>query len=555
MGVVDHLPLPLRAFRTQGERAGVRGGGALRSLPPPTLTLSPSRRGRGDRKWTPVLRLHLIAAVIVALLAAPPAHANWLTTLVEIGADAGKAGKLAGDMSVGLEGAARIIPKLPATAQKGAVAAEALEGGAWRFRNAAGDTITATGPEGVRGALTGLAPDLAASGDRLSFYLSQDAAFTGAASLDAFPDGAKLHVLVDDQPYPLLRSGKGEAARLFAEIDSNAVVAMADEKLFGEAMWQLKRPLGKSGVRVASLEAGGPKFLPGAGLRSAEGLPQAEAIDAAAFASGLSAMRGQTLIVTGQIDGEALKFTGISGASGSVPVAGLMAAARKQDVNILLLDAGTPKQPGGTTWLWQERGIAHLDKAMEQASLGDFISALGRGQGRLEIAADWGDSGHVRLTAAPARAATPAASGEAESAGIGERTLDFAAELTKSLAGQVVPSSATASLNSRDTQWDLDNRLIPGIPAWLQYWYAINWVAGLLGFSQARWWWRGITRTRAAVLSWPWRALYEAGYWLIFTPLVGPFALAAFFIWSAIEQVIGIARLLTAPFRRKQVRA
>ena len=504
-----------------------------------------------------MIRLRIIAIAMFCAVACGCAQANWLTSLAEIAADSGKVGKLAGEASVGLEGAARLIAKLPVTAQKGAVAAEALEGGAWRFRNAAGDTITATGPEGVRSALTGLAPDLAASGDKLSFYLSQDAAFTGAASLDAFPGGAKLHVLVDDQPYPLLRtgSGKGEAARLYAEIDSTVVVAMADARLCGEAMWQLKRPLGKSGVRVASLEAGGPKFLPSAGARSAEGLPQAEAIDAAALASGLTAMRGQTLIVTGQIEGEALKFTGISGASGTVPVADLMAAARQQDVNLLLLDAGTPRQPGGTTWLWQERGIAHLDKAMAEASLGDFISALGRGQGRMEVAADWGDSGHVRLTASPARASTLAASGEVEAAGLGERALDFAAELTKALAGHVIPNSATASLNSRDTQWDLDNRLIPGIPAALQYWYGINWVAGLLGFSQARWWWRGITRHWAAELSWPWRTVYEAGYWLIFTPLAGPFALAAVFLWSAVEQTLGLWRLLTSPFRRKQARA
>ena len=83
----------------------------------------------------------------------------------------------------------------------------------------------------------------------------------------------------------------------------------------------------------------------------------------------------------------------------------------------------------------------------------------------------------------------------------------------------------------------------------------MSWFAGLLGFSQARRWWRGITRNRAAALSRPLRTLYEAGYWLIFTPLIGPYALAAVFVWSAIAQVLGIWRLLTSPFRRKQMRA
>ena len=497
----------------------------------------------------------VLAAFVLGLLVCRPAPANWLTSLGEIAAESSKAGKLAGEVSIGLEGAARLISKLPAAAQKGAVAAEALEGGAWRFRNAAGDTITATGPEGVRSALTGLVPDLASGGDKLSFYLSQDAASAGAGSLDAFPEGSKLHVLDGDQAYPLLRSGKGDAARLYAELDSNVVVAMADRQLFGEALWQLKRPLGKSGIRIASLDTSGPGFLPSAGKRSAEGLPQAETVDAAKLSSALSAMRGQTLIVTGKIEGEALKFIGASGSPGSIPIAELMAAAQRQDVNLLLLDGGTPKQPGGTTWLWQERGIAHLDAAMAEASLGDFMSALGRGQGRLEVAADWGDSGHLRLTASPARNDAPAASGEAAPSGAGQRALDFGAELVKALAGHVVPNSAIASLNSRDTQWDLDSRLIPGIPAGLQIWYAVSWVAGLLGFSQARWWWRFLTRARTKLPAQPWRFVFEAAYWLVFMPLIGPLALAAVFVWSTIEQILGLLRLLMRPFRRNQVGA
>jgi len=501
-----------------------------------------------------MFRICSIVALLLGVLACNDAHADWLTSLGEIAAESGKVGKLAGEVSVGLEGAARLIAKLPAAAQKGAVAAEALDGGAWRFRNAAGDVITATGPEGVRGALTGLAPDLASSGGGLSVYLSEDAAFTGATSLEAFPNGSRLHVLVEDTPYPLLRTGRGKDARMFVELDNNVIVAMADQSLFSDTIWQLKRPLGKSGIRIASLDTGGPGFLPAVGKRGSEGLPQAEAVDAAMFGSALSAMRGQTLIVTGKIDGEALRFTGISRRSGTVPIADLMQAAQRQDVNLLLLDAATAKQPGGTTWLWQQRGITHLDTAMAEASLGDFIAALGSDQGRMQIAADWGDSGHLRLTASPARADAPAASGEVASPGVGERALNFGAELTKEIAGQIVPNSAAASLNNRETQWDLDYRLIPGIPAGVQIGFAISWVTGLLGYSQARWWWRFLTRTRKKTPAWPWRLLYESGYWLIFTPLIGPLALAGVLLWSTVEQFLGLWRLLTWPFRRKQVR-
>ena len=492
-------------------------------------------------------RLQTITLVLT-LFATQPASAGWLSSLGEIAATAGKAGgKVAGEVSVGLESAARLIEKLPAAAQKGAVAAEALDGGAWRFRNAAGDTITATGADGVKGALKGLALD----GDKLAVYLNEDAAFAGAAALDGLPDAAKLHVVVDDTPYPLLRQGKGETTRLYAELDGNVIVALADRKLFGEAVWQLKRPLGKSGIRIASLDTQGPAFLPAAGARTAEGLPQAEAIDAAKLGTALASMRGQTLIVAGSIEGDTLKFTGISGSSGSVPVADLMRAAEQQDVNLLLLDAGTPKQPGGTTWLMQTRGVAHIDAAMAQASLGDFIAALGKGQGRLEVATDWGQGGHFRLTAAPARAEAPAASGEAAAAaGVGQRAMDFGGELAVHLAGHVVPRATTASLNSSDTQWDLDHRLIPGIPAGWQVTYIVNCLLGLLGFSQARWWWRLITRRHGKTLNWPWRMAYEAGYWLIFAPLIGTLAFAAMLAWMVFEQLYGMWLLLTWPFRR-----
>jgi hypothetical protein len=502
-----------------------------------------------------VFRSRIIATAVFALMALAPAEANWLSELGEIAATGGKVGKLTGEVSAGLEGAARLIAKLPASTQQGAIAAEAMEGGAWRFRNAGGDTITATSPEGVRGALTGLAPDLAASGGKLSFYVSEDSAFAGAASLDAFPAGSSLYVIADDAPIRMLRSGTGDTARLYAELDGSVLVAMTDQRLFAEALWQLKRPLGKSGIRIVSLEVGGPSFLPSVAKRSSEGLPQAEIVNATDLGSALRSLRGQTVVVTGQIEGEALKFTGVSGADGSVRVADLMAAVQGQDVNLLLLDTGTPKQPGGTTWLWQERGIAHLDAAMAETSLGDFISALGRGQGRMEIAASWGDSGHLRLTASPVRPDAPAASGEAVTPGLGGQISDISLTIAEKLAGHVVPNSATASLNSRDTQWDLDNRLIPGIPAGFQISYAVSWLAGLLGFSQARRWWRFLTRMRQGPPEWPWRLIYEAAYWLVFAPLIGPLALAAVILRSAIEQAVGLWRLLTSPFRRKQVRA
>ena len=307
-------------------------------------------------------------------------------------------------------------------------------------------------------------------------------------------------------------------------------------------------------MRVLSLDKDGPKTLGTLGKRGAEGLPVAEAVDPAALEAALPSLRGQTVIVTGKVEGETLAFTGVSGASGTVPIADLMQAAERSDVNILVLDAGVAKQPGGTTWLWQERGIAHLDTAMAKTTLGDFIGALSRGQGRLAVDADWGASGHFRLSAKPAASDAPTASGEAAGQSFGESTVAFAVDLASKIAGNVAPQATAASLNSRDTQWDLDNRLIPGIPADVQLSLAISWVLGLIGFHEARRWWAFLQRKVAGVtppFSWPRRIGSEALYWFIFAPLIGSLAFGVTVVRVLIDQVMSMVRIVLWPFRRK----
>ena len=496
-----------------------------------------------------------LALAFAGCLGVAAAEAHWLSELGEIAATAGRTGgKLAGEVSVGLESAVKIIGKLPAELQKGAIAAEALEDGAWRFRNAAGDTITATSPEGIRSALTGLATDSKSA----TFYVGETTAFNGRDALAALPSDAKVHLAVDDASFALLRQKVGGETHLYAELNDGVIVALKDRGLFDEALWQLQRPLGKSGIRVMSLDAGGPKVLGSAGKRSPEGLPLAEAIDPAAMNTALPSISGQTIIVTGKIEGDSLLFAGVSGLAGSVPVADLLQAAERSDVNILLLDSGAAKQPGGTTWLWRERGIAHLETAMAQASLGDFISALSHGQGRLAVDADWGASGHFRLSAKPAAADAPAASGEHAGKSAGEHAVEFAVDLAQQLGGNVAPQATSASLNSRDTQWDLDNRLIPGIPAGLQYVIAFSWVFGLIAFYETRRWWAFLQRKAAGIvppLSWPKRIGSELFYWLIFMPLIGWLTFDVMIIKMFFEQVMGFVRLILRPFRRRKAAA
>lgn len=486
--------------------------------------------------------VRVLAVAALALLASTSAEARLLDELGAFVSSSGTAAKISGDVSPGLRNAAELIADLPAGAQAGAVAAEPLEGGAWRFRNAAGDTITATSPEGIVGALSGLVPEAAKGGTGLSFYLGEVDALASAAALEALPKASRLHVVVKGRAYPLLRTKSGPNLPLYAEIDPNVILAMSDAEVFGQALWQLERPLGPAGIRVASLDAGGV----GAVSHGGDGLPQTVTVNADQVNLAFSRLRGQTLIVTGEIDGDALSFTGVSGASGRVPVAELLQSARAQDVNLLLLDAGTPVQPGGTTWLLQERGIAHLDKAMAHATLASFVAALAQSQGRMEIAADWEDDAHLRLTASPAGGGAPEASGESQSRGLGEQITDLSAAIAVKLSGHVVANAVTASLNGTARQWDLEHRLIPGIPAGWQWAYLASWMLGLLGYFQARAWWRFLTRSWQAPPEMPYRIAYELGFWLVFAPLVGPLSVLAVLVRLGVQCAAGFGKGISA---------
>ena len=486
----------------------------------------------------------VVAAAVAVLLAGPlPASAHWLSELGEIAATAGRTGgRLAREIPA-LEDAMRVISKLPAEAKAGAVAAEALPDGAWRFQTATGEVVTATSPEGVKGALTALVPDAESAGSKsLTFYIGEDGLLAHPEALAALPQEAGVQITLGETSYPLLRQGSGDAVRMFAEINPSLIVEIKDRGLLDQVVWQMQRPLGRSGVRVLALDAAGPKSLPTVVARTAGDPLAAERIDPHALASALASMPGQTIIVSGAIEGDVLRFG--AGASDSILTAELTRAAEAGDVNLLLLDTGTPKQPGETTWLFQTRAVAGLDEAMAKATFGDFLGVLGQSQGRLAIDAGWGERGHSRLSATPAASDAPAASGETGAAS-GWSLLKDAADLSQLASGHVLPKSVSASLNDRDTQWDRDHRLIPFLPAWLQAYYAIEMLFGLVAFPETRLWWRFLLRRTSfgrQPMTWPRRIGSEIVYLLMFTPLVGGFALIAMFIRSIVESVLGFAR-------------
>lgn len=507
-----------------GRRREIRGGGT---------------RLRPATRWVAAV----VLAVACVLVPAAPSEANWLSTLAreagEVGA-ASKVGKL-GKLGLGaLDAAAAYVSKLPPLPKGVALAAHATPEGHWKFANREGEVFTAATPAEMGRVGEVLAPD-AAGGGKLSLYLSEETVFREAALVRELPADAELHVVVGNDAYRLARrEGAAGAEALVAEVRPNISVALGDRALFEEAVFQLARPLNRSNIRVLALEPGGPKTLSSV-PRFDSGTQTAlvDQIDPGSVAGALGKVRGQTVLVTGRVDGEVLTFRPASGPEQKLFVRELMSAAEAADVNVVILETAVPRQPGGRNWLWQKVEVAGLDEAMRRATFADFLNALAGESGELAVTARRGSPGRVVLTAVPSAEPSLPITGT-----VGETVGVWIGEVT----GNVVVKAVEVNARDRERADELDQRLIPGIPSSLQYAYLAGLVMGFLAFSVA-WAWFGAIWPAEARKEYAGRIGYQLArvarglaFVLIFLPVAGAFAL----IWSLLLQVWG---WLTAPVR------
>ncbi|MFZ4808938.1 MAG: hypothetical protein ACOYLQ_16920 [Hyphomicrobiaceae bacterium] len=471
-----------------------------------------------------------IAWLVLLLAVAPaPAGADWLTRILAASERAG--GKAAIIGAGALDRLARHI-KTAAAGKSGPVLGAAVSHeGHWTFVNAAGERLTAGNADEMRRII----PVLTGAGGEVkpTLVLSEDSIFRHREHLGALPPSSGLAVLVGTEAYPLVR--RGEA--LFAEARPGVLIETTGRAAFEEAAYQLARPLQRSEVRILSLAVDGPQTLPRLPALGADGRPLTDLIDPYRLPAALSVMTGQTAVVIGRVEGTLLNFRLPAGGERSLLLADLTAAAARHDVNLIVLQAPAARQPGTRTWLWQRVEVKGLEQARDRSTLADFVDALA-GSDRaapMTVGAAAHDSGRTRLTLRQPDAGS----------GVGSLVADLTAEVT----GRIVSAGADAYLVSADRQTELQQRLVPGIPAGLQYGYVGLLVAGLIGLPAARRWWLRL---------WPpeQRADYAgaAGYQaarivkllvfvLAFLPLVGlPAA-----VWHTVRQT---ADLLAWPFRR-----
>jgi len=476
----------------------------------------------------------MCAALLVAA-AAPAAQANWLARLArEAGEAGGSAATRAARYGIsGLDRTAAYVKALPSASKGAVLAAHATPEGHWKFVNREGEVFTAGTPDELRRAVPTLLPD-APSDAKLALYLTEDTVFGERAFLKDLPEGAALHVVVGRDSYPLVRGA--EKGTLLAEVRPHLRVALKDAGLFEEAVAQLERPLSRANIRTLALEPGGPAALSSSPrLEPSTRAALVDRIDPAGLAGALHSVRGQTVLATGRTEDNLLYFRPENGPEQSLKILDMIRAAEAADVNLVILQAPVPRQPGGRNWLWQRIAVDGLDDALKRATFGDFLDALGASRGAFRVTVAREGKGRVAIRAAP------------EDSGA-EPITDVVGEWLSNITGNVVTSGVVVHARDEARQQELDRRIIPFIPSDYQIAYIVGLVAGVMGWPVARAWWdrlwpaeqrseyRGLVGYRAA------QAARLLAFLLLFLPVAG---LPALFV-ALILQLFGIAML---PFR------
>ena len=119
---------------------------------------------------------------------------------------------------------------------------------------------------------------------------------------------------------------------------------------------------------MLALEPGGPQRLSSVPrFDPATKAALVDQIDPASLGEALRKLSGQTVLVTGRVEGDTLAFVAATGgAEQKVFLRKISAAAEASDVNLVVVQASGPRQPGGRNWLWQKVGVAGLDEAMKR---------------------------------------------------------------------------------------------------------------------------------------------------------------------------------------------
>lgn len=479
------------------------------------------------------------------------ARAGWFSSLVReategAGSAAGRAGRSV--ELAPLKSAAAVLDTLD-NAPKTALAAHATPEGHWQFVNREGQTFTVGTPEEMQRVLPALVPGAAGNGEKkMTLYLSEDSVFANKAAFSELPNDADLNVVFDNVAYPIARSGKGADLAIKAKLAPHLAMELRSRTAFEETAYLLGRPLNRANIRTIAFDTGASIPLSSAPkLDPVSKVPLVDQLNPGKLDTGLRPLRGQTALVTGRVEGGNLIVAPANGDEIGVPMDRLMAAARENDVNLVVLQSDSSRQAGGRNWLWQKITIGGLDSATEKAIFGDFLDALAARRGGFLVNANSDAGGRFHIAAIP----------DASNAGLSGDASNAVQELVSHVTGEVVTNAVGINARDHDSQTERDIRLIPWLPAGVQFLYLGGIVSGIAGWAMARRWWSALPRIAGSAgtgkITTIKRVPSELAFFLLFLPLVGFFAFVAQSVHQAIHVVLAPFRWIRRHFLLKQV--
>jgi hypothetical protein len=335
-----------------------------------------------------------------------------------------------------------------------------------------------------------------------------------------------------------MRAGKGTDVVLTAHLTPNLAMLLVDQSLFEETAFLLGRPLDKSNIRTIAFEPGATTPMSSAPKIDADSkVPLVDQLNPHDLNNGLRPIRGQTALVTGHLESGKLMVAPSSGSEASVPIDDLVAAARRNDVNLIVLQSDSSRQAGGRNWLWQKVRVGGLGEATEKATCGDFLDALAARRGGFVLGASRDGQDRVHITATP----------DLSNAGLAGDASNVIEELVSHVTGEVITNAVNIDARDQDTQTERDARLIPWLPASVQYPYLVGLIAAVAGWATVRHWWFRLLQAlslHSATQNFrsPARIAFELIFVLVFMPIAGFPA----FTFQAMHQLI---QLILAPFR------
>ena len=416
---------------------------------------------------------------------------------------------------------ARSIAAVPAKDGRISLAASAGEGGHWRLVNRAGEPFTAAGQVELAKGFQVLASETEGRVDRLRLHLTADTLFKHPAAIAELPAGLALSVHVGRRTFPLERNQSRSG--LDVMMAPGILVEAGDRATFDEIAWQLTRPVSRSSIRTLALEPGGPAVIRrAADVDPATRRAKPDPIDPGAVSTGLGSLAGQIVLLAGRREGDRLRYRPATGPEGLVATRPLADAAASVDVNLIVLETSSPRQPGSRNYLWQRIDVANADKAHAATSLGELLHSLAGEPSRLVVSATRREGERVELRVASSRAASPAPTGA-----LGSAVAETWSGIVSETAGSLSVGGVTASLVASARQRELDRRIVPWLPSSIQLAYGVLVALGLLGLPTLRRWWHRL---------WPGEQpsdyANQAAYWLaqsvrmlmfvgIFLPIAG----------------------------------